>query len=166
MTANAQATPGSERGWLICKYGLYYAPNSQGYTGIRDKAGRYTEAEAIAAACPNGPNGPREGMDYIHESNAPEFSPKCFDDLKAKHLAELRDAATARAEAAEARVAELTEDRLFVVGANHGYETAMEQAAAEARRYADLYPQGSDGRNTFTLLAEWADSAALKGATP
>jgi len=29
--------------------------------------------------------------------------------------------------------------------------------AIEARRYASHYPQGSDGRNTFVLLAEWIE---------
>lgn len=28
----------------------------------------------------------------------------------------------------------------------------------EARRYASHYPQGSDGRNTFILLADWIDA--------
>lgn len=30
----------------------------------------------------------------------------------------------------------------------------LNEAAAEARRYASHYEQGTDGRNTFTLLAE------------
>lgn len=30
----------------------------------------------------------------------------------------------------------------------------LEMAAKEARRYAESYPQSSDGRNTFILLAE------------
>jgi len=29
--------------------------------------------------------------------------------------------------------------------------------AAEVRRYAAFYRQGSDGRNTFIMLAEWID---------
>lgn len=40
----------------------------------------------------------------------------------------------------EARVAEL--------------ERALETAQAEARRYASFYPQSSDGRNTFIMLAD------------
>lgn len=39
--------------------------------------------------------------------------------------------------------------------------TAFNEAAAEARRYAGHYPQSSDGRNTFILFAEWAESQAL-----
>ncbi len=53
-------------------------------------------------------------------------------------------------------------ERPFIIGANHGYETAMEQVAEEARRYAQMYDEGSDGRNTFTLFAEWAEQAAFK----
>lgn len=36
-------------------------------------------------------------------------------------------------------------------------KTAMERVSEEARRYASHYPQSSDGRNTFTLFAEWAE---------
>lgn len=73
------------------------------------------------------------------------------------------DAAIAKAEAERDA---LTQERPFIVGANHGYEVAMGQAAEEARRIAAMYPQSSDGRNTFTLFAEWADSAAHLGAKP
>ena len=33
--------------------------------------------------------------------------------------------------------------------------------AIEARRYASHYPSGSDGRNTFVLLAEWVEGRML-----
>ena len=29
---------------------------------------------------------------------------------------------------------------------------------AEARRYAEMYPQSSDGRNTFVIFADWVAS--------
>ena len=32
--------------------------------------------------------------------------------------------------------------------------------AAKAREFAAHYPQGSDGRNTFVLLAEWIENRA------
>jgi hypothetical protein len=34
---------------------------------------------------------------------------------------------------------------------------------AEARRYADMYPQSSDGRNTFVIFADWVSSRAIDG---
>jgi hypothetical protein len=40
-------------------------------------------------------------------------------------------------------------------------EAEREAIAAEARRYASHYPQGSDGRNTFILLAEWIEARSL-----
>ena len=40
---------------------------------------------------------------------------------------------------------------------------ALEAAESEARRYADFYPQSSDGRNTFIILA---DRIAALAATP
>lgn len=51
--------------YLIRKRGAYYRPNAQGYTtDVRD-AGRYSLADAIRHSHPNGPNGPRDGIDYI-----------------------------------------------------------------------------------------------------
>lgn len=38
--------------------------------------------------------------------------------------------------------------------------------AKEARRYAAFYPQGSDGRNTFVMLAEWIEGRANKHLPP
>jgi len=51
--------------YLIRKGGAYYRKNSQGYTHHRQAAGRYRLDEAISITHPNGPNGPRDGMDYV-----------------------------------------------------------------------------------------------------
>lgn len=59
--------------YLICKYGGYYRPNCQGYTRFKEDAGRYTLAEAIRESHPNGPDGPRDGMTYIHEDDVGPF---------------------------------------------------------------------------------------------
>lgn len=60
--ATAEAVPPL---YLIRKGGAFYRPNSQGYTRSIAEAGRYSLAEAEAITHPNGPNGPRDGMDYI-----------------------------------------------------------------------------------------------------
>jgi len=57
--------------YLICKYGMYYRPNAQGYTSNVADAGRYTLAEAIQHSHPNGPNGPRDGITYELAPAAP-----------------------------------------------------------------------------------------------
>lgn len=38
--------------------------------------------------------------------------------------------------------------------------------ASEARRYAAMYPQSSDGRNTFILLAEWIEARGRTEQSP
>lgn len=73
--------------YLILKRGLYYRPQSQGYTGIKDNAGRYTLSEAKAITHPNGSTGPRDGMSFIHEDAAADYSDECFYDLKERHMA-------------------------------------------------------------------------------
>jgi hypothetical protein len=50
--------------YLICKRGVWYRPNSAGYTNNIAEAGRYTLAEAEAITHPNGPDGPRDNMSY------------------------------------------------------------------------------------------------------
>lgn len=71
--------------WVKMKRGLFYRPDDCGYTGIRDYAGRYSEAEAKAEmAC--------EGVTAMPLADAPEFSSACFDDLARNHLQAQRDA--------------------------------------------------------------------------
>lgn len=76
--------------FLLVKRGLYYAHNSQGYTGIKDRAGRYLESDAS----------PTDGVTAIHEEDAPMFAPACWQEVKVDYLlgkiAELERAAAAR----------------------------------------------------------------------
>lgn len=85
---------GRSDAYLIIKRGLYYKPRACGYTGIRDHAGRYTLAE-VAVRFPNLESENQDGMSFIHEDDAPEFTPACFHDLKADHLQKQRDEARA-----------------------------------------------------------------------
>lgn len=87
--------------YLIVKRDLYYMPNACGYTGIRDEAGRYT-LEQVAEYFPNLESENQDGMSFIHENDAPEFTKACFQDLKENHLIKQRDASIQRAEKAEA----------------------------------------------------------------
>ncbi len=59
----------SEAVYLITKYGGYYRPNCQGYTSSPLEAGRYTLQEAIRYSHPNGPDGPRDGIRYVHQDD-------------------------------------------------------------------------------------------------
>lgn len=73
--------------YLIMKRGLYERPNHQGYTGIRDHAGRYSLEEAKHMfRLSNGE------CRWVHEDQAQEFLPAAWDDLVIKHLLEQRDA--------------------------------------------------------------------------
>lgn len=64
--------------YLLLKRGLYYRPNNQGYTGIKENAGRYTKAEGDALAdC---------GVTAVHEDDADEFSAACYHDVARAHL--------------------------------------------------------------------------------
>jgi len=68
--------------YLICKYGMYYRPNAQGYTSSRAEAGRYSLADAIRHSHPNGPDGPRDGITY--ELAPPALpAPEASDELAA-----------------------------------------------------------------------------------
>jgi len=68
MTHPKEAIEAVERPmYLIRKQGMWYRPNSQGYTSSAILAGRYTLADAINITHPNGNFGPRDGMSYCHE---------------------------------------------------------------------------------------------------
>lgn len=60
--------------YLICKRGLYYGPDSCGYTGIKSQAGLYTEEEAKDHA------DEVSGVTYIRYEDAPDYAPNCFND--------------------------------------------------------------------------------------
>lgn len=66
--------------YLLLKRGLYWRPNSSGYTGIKDHAGRYSEEEAKARVS--------EETTMIEESEAPNYSEACFSDLRDAHQIE------------------------------------------------------------------------------
>jgi hypothetical protein len=92
--------------WLLVKRGLYYRPNSHGYTGIKDDAGRFEEAYAQ--------NHCRDtDVTMIREDRAPEYSSACFPDVMADHVQ--RKFARLQAELDAAR-AELAEERAKVAG--------------------------------------------------
>ena len=76
--------------YLVRKRGSYYRPNEQGYTTSVILAGRYTLSDAQKITYPNGPDGPRDAMTFVHE-----------DDVSDDDFAAYR-ALLARAEAAEA----------------------------------------------------------------
>lgn len=86
MTDSTDNAPEPERtdAYLIVKRDLYYGPNSQGYTGVKDRAGRYTLAE-VAVRFPNKESPNQDGMYYIHEDDAPEYSKGCYWDIRLEH---------------------------------------------------------------------------------
>jgi len=50
--------------------------------------------------------------------------------------------------------------------ANARLTDELDAIEAEARRYAAHYPQGSDGRNTFVMFAEFVAGRALSSPIP
>ncbi len=82
--------------YLLIKRGLYYRPNNMGYTGIKDQAGRYEASEAY------------EGVTAIHEDEAPEYAPACWNDVKIGDMQAKLDAITAQR---DRLIAALTPDR-------------------------------------------------------
>ncbi len=51
-------------------------------------------------------------------------------------------------------IAEIERLRNEVASADERLRDALKTAESEARRYADFYPQSSDSRNTFIILAD------------
>ena len=59
----------NEHGYLIFKSGGgYYCEGAKGYTLNADEAGRFSRLDAVSYSHPNGPNGPRDGITFKHES--------------------------------------------------------------------------------------------------
>ena len=95
--------------YLIRKYSAWYRPNSAGYTGSAIMAGRYTLDDAEKITYPNGLDGPRDGMTFIHEDDLQDEDWKAY----AKVIAAL-EAAEAKLAAAEAHADRLAEAAGFL----------------------------------------------------
>ena len=74
--------------YVLLKRDLYECPGHQGYTGIRDKAGRWAEEEVRAAGYSIGNvyNHSYRELYAIPLDVAPEFTNECFHDLSLAHL--------------------------------------------------------------------------------
>lgn len=75
----------TEQKFLILKRDLYYKPDGKGYTGIKEHAGRYSLDE-VAVHFPNMESRNQDGMSFISEEDAPEFSKACWEEVKIAHL--------------------------------------------------------------------------------
>jgi hypothetical protein len=79
-------------GYLIFKQGGgYYRAGCHGYTLNAAEAGRFLHWEAVSYSHPNGPDGPRDGITYKHESEVMPDS-NCESDLRIHDLTQERDA--------------------------------------------------------------------------
>lgn len=74
--------------YVLLKRDLYECPGHQGYTGIRDKAGRWLAEEFAKHGIPiKEKYTPKERDSYaIPLDVAPEFTNECFHDLSLAHL--------------------------------------------------------------------------------
>jgi hypothetical protein len=80
-----------ENGYLIFKSGGgYYRDKARGYTIEASEAGRFSYDDAVSYSHPNGPNGPRDGITFKHESKVrPDET--CEKDLRIHALTVERD---------------------------------------------------------------------------
>jgi hypothetical protein len=82
----------NKEGYLIFKQGGgYYRAGCHGYTLNAAEAGRFSLDEAVSDSHPNGPDGPRDGITYKHESEVMPDS-NCESDLRIHDLTQERDA--------------------------------------------------------------------------
>jgi hypothetical protein len=64
--------PAQDNRFLVMKRGLYFRPNDKGYTGLKREAGRYPASHACAGS----------GETAVHEDDATEYSPACWEETK------------------------------------------------------------------------------------
>jgi hypothetical protein len=80
-----------KNGYLIFKSGGgYYRAKARGYTIEASEAGRFSYDDAVAYSHPNGPNGPRDGITFKHESEV-RSDETCEKDLRIHALTVERD---------------------------------------------------------------------------
>lgn len=106
--------------YVLLKRDLYECPGHKGYTGIRDKAGRWSEEEIKASrySIANVYNPSYREHYAIPLDIAPEFTNDCFHDLSLAHLRgkveRLQEALTPFAKAGEIKLcSEWRDDERF-----------------------------------------------------
>lgn len=114
--------------FLIEKRGLYYKPNGRGYTGVRDRAGRYS-LEQVAVEFPNRDSAQQDGITFVALEDAPEFSPACSWEFKIEHLTEQRDTLKTQGQRCRIRIGVLEETVRLLDPTN-----PLIAASAEARQ--------------------------------
>lgn len=117
--------PSPKHGYLIYKSGRgYYCEGAKGYAFDQKDAGRFSLVDAIAYTHPNGPDGPRDGLDYWHESLLQDFNAKdevCISELTRErdNLRAANETLSQELAAALARIETLTAEK-------HGMESAID----------------------------------------
>ncbi|WP_386681912.1 hypothetical protein [Loktanella sp. R86503] len=77
--------------YLIYKAGRgYYRPAAQGYTTSADDAGLFSFEDAWSYSHPNGEDGPRDGISFMHQSEV-ETGSSCVKDIRIHALESERD---------------------------------------------------------------------------
>jgi len=116
-------------GYLIFKSGRgYYCDEAKGYTLNVDEAGRFSREDAIAYSHPNGPKGPRDGINYRHESEV-QRDGNCEDELRIGDLTRERDALRAGNETLSQELAEALERIATLEAEKRGAESAADTLA-------------------------------------
>ncbi len=128
----------SEEEHVLIKRGLYWRPEGCGYTGVLADAGRYTAWEAASTRDHD------QEVKSMPASEAPEFSPACWEEMKLRARTKERDAAEARASAAEAEVAKLTRER----------DRAEQNETFTASRSAEIERQYAISQATVSALRD------------
>jgi hypothetical protein len=119
--------------FVIMKGGLYYKIGNKGYTGLKEDAERYTLDE-VAELFPNVDSADQDGVEYMHEDDAPEYAPNCYWDVQISHeFGRTKE----QKSAAEHRVFELETAMREILKPHYGLQGILEDGDddAEAREY-------------------------------
>lgn len=100
--------------YLITKRGLYYRPKAAGYTGIKEEAGRYT-LEETSQYFPNMDSADQDGMTFVEEKDAPEYSISCCSGIKERHKDQTIATLSARVEKLEGALKEYSNSNNWIL---------------------------------------------------
>lgn len=115
-----------QHGYLVFKQGRgYYRDGARGYTLNVNEAGRFSLEDAVRYSHPNGPNGPRDGITYKHESEAVAGT-SCESDLTIHRLMQERDDLRAGQEILSQELSEAVEKIATLEAEKRGTESALD----------------------------------------
>lgn len=137
--------------YLLIKRDLYWALNSQGYTGLKDRAQRYSAEQSASWI--------GEGVTRILEKEAPDFSDQCWIETKINSMEATIRQLQSEIENLEGPLTNTTAELLIVTAANSKMQSDLAAANTDCVRMREAKNRAETSFDHFKSMLAAARAA-------